>query len=366
MESEDPFGQSSNRTGTLRSPPRGVAEPAPPIEHEAPAETQEDVASVSGDAEGLGEEGADGEGAGEGAPVTAKELVQMIAESGNTIPPSDVNEFAGYVAELTGEKIPATLKQRRTVIANWYAEQAPPIAAHTPPDSSRLNANHAQTPEASFERPPMPPDRETVLRNIAQHGAQIPSAELSSFARAIEALEGTKAPQKLNQRRTFIEDWFAANGGHAAASAAASAANSGGGGGGRGGGRGGAVTAGMDLGVSFSSSSGGAGGGSGGGGGGGGGWLQVSDPEEAEQLFVEVMAAVSGGGGLSATHASMFAVRLAELLGRDPPPLLQQRREFLEAWRVAWRDGDSGGGGGGGGGGGSSQHADPYADPYAD
>ena len=136
------------------------------MEHEAPAETQ---TQLSGD----GEEGADGEGAEEGAPVTAKELVQMIAESGNTIPPSDVNEFAGYVAELTGQKIPATLKQRRTVIANWYAEQAPPIAAHTPPDSSRRNAPHVQTPEAAFERPPMPPDRETVLRDIAQHGAQV-------------------------------------------------------------------------------------------------------------------------------------------------------------------------------------------------
>ena len=178
MESDDPFGQSPNPTGVLRSPPRGAAEPAPPMEHEAPAETQEDVASVSGDAD-LGEEGADGEGVEEstpveeGAPVTAKELVQMIAESGNTIPPSDVNEFAGYVAELTGQKIPATLKQRRIVIANWYAEQAPPIAAHTPPDSSRMNASHAQTPEASYDRQPMPADRETVLRNIAQHGAQV-------------------------------------------------------------------------------------------------------------------------------------------------------------------------------------------------
>ena len=168
MESEDPFGQSPKPTGTLRSPPRGAEEPAPPMEHEAPAETQ----SVSGDA-AFSEEGAEGEGAEEGAPVTAKELVQMIAESGNTIPPSDVNEFAGYVAELTGQKIPATLKQRRTVIANWYAEQAPPIAAHTPPDSSRQNAPHAQTPDAAFERPPIPPDRETVLRDIAQHGAQV-------------------------------------------------------------------------------------------------------------------------------------------------------------------------------------------------
>ena len=291
----------------------------------APAETQEDVAGVSVD-EAIGQEGAGAavpDAAGpvtevpdDGGPVTAQELMQMIAESGDTIPPSDINEFAGYVSELTGQKIPATLKARRAAIANWYAEQAPPIAAHTPPDSARRRAAAAlaQNPDAAFERPPMPPDRETVLRNIAQHGAQvrrchaatlpwpaprlprappsnaarphaahaphalhtvqIPSTELASFARAIEALEGTKAPTKLNQRRTFIQDWFAANGGHeaaAAAAAAASAANSGGGGGGGGGlgaaGRGGGATAGTSLGTSFSSQSGGAGGGGGGGGG---------------------------------------------------------------------------------------------------
>ena len=141
----------------------------------APAETQEDVAGVSVD-EAIGQEGAGAAVPGEagpvtevpddGGPVTAQELMQMIAESGDTIPPSDINEFAGYVSELTGQKIPATLKARRAAIANWYAEQAPPIAAHTPPDSARRRAAAAlaQNPDAAFERPPMPPDRETVLR----------------------------------------------------------------------------------------------------------------------------------------------------------------------------------------------------------
>ena len=115
----------------------------------------------------------------------------MIAESGNTIPLSDVNEFAGYVAELTGEKIPATLKQRRAFIASWYAEQALPIAAHTPPDSSRQNAPHAQTPEAAFDKPPMPPDRETMLRDIAQHGAQV--CRLAAAAHPKAALQSCRA-----------------------------------------------------------------------------------------------------------------------------------------------------------------------------
>ena len=183
MESDDPFGQSPGSQRTLRSPPRGAEEPAPPVEA-APAETQEDVAGVSVD-EAIGQEGAGAavpDAAGpvtevpdDGGPVTAQELMQMIAESGDTIPPSDINEFAGYVSELTGQKIPATLKARRAAIANWYAEQAPPIAAHTPPDSARRRAAAAlaQNPDAAFERPPMPPDRETVLRNIAQHGAQV-------------------------------------------------------------------------------------------------------------------------------------------------------------------------------------------------
>lgn len=312
MESDDPFGQSPSSNRTLRSPPRGREEPAPPVEA-APAETQEDVASVSvGEAigqEGTGAEVHDKAGPVTDGPVTAQELMQMIAESGDTIPPSDINEFAGYVSELTGQKIPATLKARRAVIANWYAEQAPPIAAHTPPDSARRRsaALLAQNADAAFERPPMPPDRETVLRNIAQHGAQvhrchaatlpwpapgaprvppsnaarlhaphaahalhtvqIPSTELASFARAIAALEGAKAPTKLNQRRTFIQDWFVANGGHEAAAAAASAANSGGGGGSGAAGRGGGASAGTSLGTSFSSQGGGAGGGGGGGGG---------------------------------------------------------------------------------------------------
>ena len=178
MESDDPFGQSPSSHRTLRSPPRGREEPAPPVEA-APAETQEDVASVSvGEAigqEGTGAEVPDEAGPVTDGPVTAQELMQMIAESGDTIPPSDINEFAGYVSELTGQKIPATLKARRAVIANWYAEQAPPIAAHTPPDSARRRsaALLAQNADAAFERPPMPPDRETVLRNIAQHGAQV-------------------------------------------------------------------------------------------------------------------------------------------------------------------------------------------------
>ena len=183
MESDDPFGQSPGSQRTLRSPPRGAEEPAPPVEA-APAETQEDVAGVSVD-EAIGQEGAGAavpDAAGpvtevpdDGGPVTAQELMQMIAESGDTIPPSDINEFAGYVSELTGQKIPATLKARRAAIANWYAEQAPPIAAHTPPDSARRRAAAAlaQNADAAFERPPMPPDRETVLRNIAQHGAQV-------------------------------------------------------------------------------------------------------------------------------------------------------------------------------------------------
>ena len=100
---------------------------------------------------------------------------------------------------------------------------------------------------------------------------QIPSAALSSLALAIEALEGTKAPLKLNQRRTFIEDWFAINGGNRAACA---------------GGGGGAAAA---LGSSFGSLERSGqieraqllGGGGGGGGGGALRWLEVSDPHHS-------------------------------------------------------------------------------------
>ena len=135
----------------------------------------------------------------DGGPVTAQELMQMIAESGDTIPPSDINEFAGYVSELTGQKIPATLKARRAAIANWYAEQAPPIAAHTPPDSARRRAAAAlaQNPDAAFERPPMPPDRETVLRNIAQHGAQVRRCHAATLPRCHGPPRGSaRAPVK--------------------------------------------------------------------------------------------------------------------------------------------------------------------------
>ena len=103
-----------------------------------------------------------------GAPVTAKELVQMIVESGNNIPPNDINEFAGYVAELTGQKAPGTLKQKRAYIANWYAEQAPPSAAHTPRDAAP-----SPLPEAAFDKVEAPPDRETLLQDIAQYNAQV-------------------------------------------------------------------------------------------------------------------------------------------------------------------------------------------------
>ena len=126
----------------------------------------------------------------EAAPVTAKELVQMIAESGDTIPPSDINEFAGYVAELTGEKVPGTLKQKRAFIANWYAEQAPPIGAHTPreraPAHTPLERAPTPPPENAYDKAEVP-DRETLLRDIAQHGAQ-------ARARAPPAQPALRAP----------------------------------------------------------------------------------------------------------------------------------------------------------------------------
>lgn len=160
------------------------------------------------------------------APVTAEELVAIISEatSQDTIPPDDVNEFAAHVATLTGQEAPATLKKKRAFIANWYTSQAPPVGPRTPRKSPAAAAPAPAQPAVpidAYDRPELAPDKETLLREVASHGAQIPSAALSALATAIERLDGSKAPFKLNQRRTFIEDWFVANGGGRAAAAAA-------------------------------------------------------------------------------------------------------------------------------------------------
>ena len=46
------------------------------------------------------------------------------------------------------------------------------------------------------------------------HGRQIPSAQLTRLAVAIQALsaDGPKAPQTVQQKRTFVDDWWKANG----------------------------------------------------------------------------------------------------------------------------------------------------------
>ena len=51
-------------------------------------------------------------------------------------------------------------------------------------------------------------EQDILLKIHGYGGQQIPSAQLSSLATAIEALGSAKAPSTLSQKRSFIEDWF--------------------------------------------------------------------------------------------------------------------------------------------------------------
>jgi hypothetical protein len=185
----DPVGpaEEASERSLLEQPVRHRVARSPPPEREGMSGGLREE-SLTREAHGfLADDGADDL---EAAPVTAKELVQMIAESGDTIPPSDINEFADYVAELTGEKVPGTLKQKRAFIANWYAEQAPPIGAHTPRERAPAHTPRERAPtpppENAYDKAEVP-DRETLLRDIAQHGAQ-------ARARAPRAQPALRAP----------------------------------------------------------------------------------------------------------------------------------------------------------------------------
>ena len=76
--------------------------------------------------------------------------------------------------------------------------------------------NASPPPAQSAAPPPEPPmDRDRLMRTLYDyHGRQIPSAQLTRLAVAIQALsaDGPKAPQTVQQKRTFVDDWWKANG----------------------------------------------------------------------------------------------------------------------------------------------------------
>ena len=79
---------------------------------------------------------------------------------------------------------------------------------NSPPASSGPS-QQASPPQMNSDAPPM--DRDSLLRTLHSfEGRQIPSSKLTELAQAIQAQapDGPRVPSTVNQKRTFVEDWF--------------------------------------------------------------------------------------------------------------------------------------------------------------
>lgn len=171
--------------------------------------------------------------------MSAEELAALIRGRAEPIPSGEVGGLASQVSFLSGQRPPSTLALKRTFIMNWYAEHGakllPPQAGSGDPEAQARAANLSrQTPSgpsppsstASPDSSPTRasvgplPNREELLVQLRAYGRElIPSAQLGAIASTIELLEGTKAPRSIQQKRTFIDDWCAANLQHVAEAA---------------------------------------------------------------------------------------------------------------------------------------------------
>ena len=92
------------------------------------------------------------------------------------------------------EQFKSPPKGKSKVMNSPPANAPPPMRAATPPEQQKTVM-----------------DRETLMRTLYDlHGRQIPASQLGNLSGAIQALnpDGPKAPSTVNQKRTFVEDWW--------------------------------------------------------------------------------------------------------------------------------------------------------------
>ena len=265
--------------------------------------------------------------------AAGEELLAEVIAAGSPIPSGQLNDLAARVSAVNGEAVPAKMAMKRSFISNWVAD-------HSDGDASAAAAAPAPAPVTNTPpgaRPPNAPiDRKDVVLALRGYqGGDIPAASIADLTHSIEQLDGVKAPGNLRQRRTFLDDWYHANSASVPPEPPAAAEEE--------------PPPAMEALPPRPAAAG------------------VPPPlptaasggEEAA-LYSELSDALAATDGkLSAASVSNLALRLAELLGVEPPSLLVQRRRFLDDWHREkggaapgggpYNSADYGGGGGDGG-----------------
>ena len=238
--------------------------------------------------------------------AAGEELLAEVIAAGSPIPSGQLNDLAARVSAVNGEAVPAKMAMKRLLISNWVAD-------HSDGDASAAAAAPAPAPVTNTPpgaRPPNAPiDRKDVVLALRGYqGGDIPAASIADLTHSIEQLDGVKAPGNLRQRRTFLDDWYHANAASVPPEPPAAAEEE--------------PPPAMEALPPRPAAAG------------------VPPPlptaasggEEAA-LYSELSDALAATDGkLSAASVSNLALRLAELLGVEPPSLLVQRRRFLDDW----------------------------------
>ena len=88
----------------------------------------------------------------------------------------------------------------------------------TPPSKAR-SAPQSDGAKSNASPPPPPPIQrgELLAELYGYRGRAIPSSRIAALSQAIYSIDADfgKPPVMLNQRRTYIDDWLASNGGAA-------------------------------------------------------------------------------------------------------------------------------------------------------
>ena len=161
------------------------------------------------------------------------------------LPSNDLAPLVKELEDATDQTAPTQIAQKRAFLANWaddqqgkYSEppplEQPPVrrtpqpvetsggggderSGSPPKGKSKLLNSPPPGPPPPMQ-PPMadatdvpPMDREQLMRTLhGYEGRQIPSSLLGSLATAIQTTnpEGPKAPSTVQQKRTFVDDWW--------------------------------------------------------------------------------------------------------------------------------------------------------------